>query len=120
MQLAEDGLRELRERVDTLIVIPNQRLLTIVDRTTPLKEAFRVADQVLHHATKGISDLITVPGLVNLDFADVKTSWSSAETALMGAGTRPGSEPRVRSRASRRYPARYWMMSPSPGRRRSS
>jgi cell division protein FtsZ len=89
-QLAEDGLRELKERVDTLIVIPNQRLLTIVDRTTPLKEAFRVADQVLHHATKGISDLITVPGLVNLDFADVKTVMAERGNALMGAGHATG------------------------------
>ncbi len=90
MQLAEEGLRMLREHVDTLIVIPNQRLLTIVDRTTPLKEAFRVADQVLHHATKGISDLITVPGLVNLDFADVKTVMAERGNALMGAGYATG------------------------------
>jgi len=90
MQLADDGLRELKERVDTLIVIQNQRLLTIVDRTTPLKEAFRVADQVLHHATKGISDLITVPGLVNLDFADVKTVMAERGNALMGAGHATG------------------------------
>ena len=90
LQLAEEGLRLLREQVDTLIVIPNQRLLTIVDRTTPLKEAFRVADQVLHHATKGISDLITVPGLVNLDFADVKTVMAERGNALMGAGYATG------------------------------
>lgn len=90
MQLAEEGLRELREQVDTLIVIPNQRLLAIVDRTTPLKEAFCVADQVLHHATKGISDLITVPGLVNLDFADVKTVMAERGNALMGAGHSTG------------------------------
>jgi len=90
LQLAEEGLRLLREQVDTLIVIPNQRLLTIVDRTTPLKEAFRVADQVLHHATKGISDLITVPGLVNLDFADVKTVMAERGNALMGAGYSTG------------------------------
>jgi cell division protein FtsZ len=90
MQLAEEGLRELREKVDTLIVIPNQRLLTIVEKHTPLKEAFRVADQVLHHATKGISDLITVPGLVNLDFADVKTVMAERGNALMGAGYATG------------------------------
>jgi cell division protein FtsZ len=90
MQSAEDGLRELRGNVDTLIVIPNQRLLTIVDKNTPLKEAFRTADQVLHHATKGISDLITVPGLVNLDFADVKTVMAERGNALMGAGIATG------------------------------
>ncbi|HSQ61308.1 MAG TPA: cell division protein FtsZ [Acidobacteriota bacterium] len=90
MQSAEDGLRELRANVDTLIIIPNQRLLTIVDRNTPLREAFRTADQVLHHATKGISDLITVPGLVNLDFADVKTVMAERGNALMGAGIATG------------------------------
>ena len=90
MQAAEDGLQELRSHVDTLIVIPNQRLLTIVDKNTPLREAFRTADQVLHHATKGISDLITVPGLVNLDFADVKTVMAERGNALMGAGVATG------------------------------
>jgi len=90
MQSAEEGLRELRANVDTLIVIPNQRLLTIVEKNTPLREAFRTADQVLHHATKGISDLITVPGLVNLDFADVKTVMAERGNALMGAGVATG------------------------------
>ena len=90
MQIAEEGMRELREKVDTLIVIPNQRLLAIVERHTPLREAFRVADQVLHHATKGISDLITIPGLVNLDFADVKTVMAERGNALMGAGYATG------------------------------
>jgi cell division protein FtsZ len=89
-QAAEEGLRELRQNVDTLIVIPNQRLLAIVDKNTPLREAFRTADQVLHHATKGISDLITVPGLVNLDFADVKTVMAERGNALMGAGIATG------------------------------
>jgi len=90
MQSADEGMRELRANVDTLIVIPNQKLLTIVDRNTPLREAFRTADQVLHHATKGISDLITVPGLVNLDFADVKTVMAERGNALMGAGVATG------------------------------
>ena len=90
MQLAEDGLKALRETVDTLIVIPNQRLLAIVDKNTPLRQAFHTADQVLHHATKGISDLITVPGLVNLDFADVKTVMAERGNALMGAGYSTG------------------------------
>ena len=90
LQIAEEGLLELREKVDTLIVIPNQRLLAIVEKHTPLKEAFKVADQVLHYATKGISDLITVPGLVNLDFADVKTVMAERGNALMGAGHASG------------------------------
>ncbi|MGE5177426.1 MAG: cell division protein FtsZ [Hyphomicrobiales bacterium] len=90
MQTADEGLRLLREAVDTLIVIPNQRLLAIVDRNTPLRQAFQTADQVLHHATKGISDLITVPGLVNLDFADVKTVMAERGNALMGAGISTG------------------------------
>jgi cell division protein FtsZ len=88
---AEEGLRELRERVDTLITIPNQRLLSIVDRTTPLIEAFRTADDVLLQATRGISDLVTIPGLVNLDFADVKTVMSERGNALMGCGVATGS-----------------------------
>jgi cell division protein FtsZ len=89
-QSAEEGLRELRENVDTLIVIPNQRLRAIVEKNTPLRDAFKTADQVLHHATKGISDLITVPGLVNLDFADVKTVMAERGNALMGAGYATG------------------------------
>ncbi len=89
---AEEGIIELKERVDTLIVIPNQRLLSVVPKGTPLTEAFRQADEVLLHATKGISDLISVPGLINLDFADVKTVMSEMGDALMGAGLASGDE----------------------------
>ena len=89
---AEEGILALKERVDTLIVIPNQRLLSVVPKGTPLLEAFRQADEVLLHATKGISDLISVPGLVNLDFADVKTVMSEMGDALMGAGMASGDE----------------------------
>jgi cell division protein FtsZ len=87
---AEEGLALLREEVDTLIVIPNQRLLTVTDRMTSLVDAFRRADEVLFHATRGISDLITVPGLINLDFADVKTVMSARGNALMGTGFAAG------------------------------
>lgn len=87
---AEEGLLELKERVDTLIVIPNQRLLAVVPKDTPLIEAFRQADDVLLHATRGVSDLITVPGLINLDFADIKTIMAETGDALMGSGTASG------------------------------
>ncbi len=86
IQQAEEGLRELKKRVDTLIVVPNQRLLSIVGQTTTLQEAFRVADSVLLHATQGIADLITVTGLVNVDFADVKTIMTEMGDAIMGTG----------------------------------
>ncbi len=86
LQRAEQGIQEMRSTVDTLIVIPNQRLFAVVDKSTPLLDAFKVADDVLLHATKGISDLITVPGLINLDFADVKTIMSEMGDALMGTG----------------------------------
>ena len=85
-QQAEAGLAELRGVVDTLITIPNQRLLAVVDRGTPLIEAFKVADTVLLQAVQGISDLILVPGLINLDFADVRTIMAGMGMALMGAG----------------------------------
>ncbi|MCI0551746.1 MAG: cell division protein FtsZ [Anaerolineae bacterium] len=87
---AEEGIMEIKERVDTLIVIPNQRLLSVVPKGTPLIEAFRQADDVLLHATRGISDLISVPGLINLDFADVKTIMAEMGDALMGSGTATG------------------------------
>ncbi len=86
MNRAEDGIAALKECVDTLIVVPNQRLLTIVPEDTPLDKAFRYADEILFNATKGISDLIMVPGLVNLDFADVRAVMSEMGDALMGSG----------------------------------
>ena len=87
---AEEGLAELRAEVDTLIVIPNERLLGVVERGTPLTDAFSVCDEVLLKATKGISDLVTVPGIVNLDFADVKAVMSNRGNALMGTGRGTG------------------------------
>ncbi|HVQ74135.1 MAG TPA: cell division protein FtsZ [Candidatus Binatia bacterium] len=89
-QQAEAGMQELRSVVDTLIAIPNQRLLAVVDRGTPLLEAFKVADSVLLQAVQGISDLILVPGLINLDFADVRTIMSGMGMALMGVGLGKG------------------------------
>jgi cell division protein FtsZ len=87
---AETGLEELKKQVDTLIVIPNQKLLSIVDRNTPLKEAFDIANQVLYGATRGISELITVPGLINVDFADVRTVMREMGDAVMGSGIATG------------------------------
>jgi len=89
---AEQGLAELRESVDTLITIPNERLLQIVDKKTSLTQAFATADEVLHQATKGISDLITIPGLINCDFADVRTVMLERGDALMGTGSGQGEE----------------------------
>ena len=86
----EAGLEALRECVDTIITIPNERLLTIIDRKTTLTEAFTMADDVLRQAIQGISDLILVPGLINLDFADVKTIMSGMGVAMMGTGTSEG------------------------------
>lgn len=83
---AEYGINALKEKVDTLIVIPNDRLLEIVDKKTPMIEAFREADNVLRQGVQGISDLIMVPGLINLDFADVKTIMTERGSALMGIG----------------------------------
>lgn len=88
--LAERGVEELRGSVDTLITIPNERLLSFVDRGTPLSEAFQIADDVLKQAVQGISDLITVPGEVNVDFADVKSVMSGMGMALMGTGMAKG------------------------------
>ena len=88
---AEKGVDALKDFVDTLIIIPNQRLLSVVEKNTPLIEAFSIADEVLHHATRGISDLITISGIVNLDFADVRTVLSGmGGDALMGTGIAGG------------------------------
>ena len=87
---AQEGVRELREQVDTLISIPNDRLLQTVERTTSLSEAFSTADDVLRQAVQGISDLITVPGLINLDFADVRTIMRGMGDAVMGTGIAEG------------------------------
>lgn len=90
MEQAEQGLRDLKECVDTLITIPNERLLTVVDKTVTLLNAFKLVDDVLRQAVQGISDLITVPGLINLDFADVKTVMAGMGMALMGMGEATG------------------------------
>ena len=90
MMLAEAGIEELRESVDTVITIPNERLLTFVDRGTPLTEAFLIADDVLRQAVQGISDLITIPGEVNADFADVRAIMTGMGMALMGTGVAQG------------------------------
>ncbi|MFL5937462.1 MAG: cell division protein FtsZ [Gaiellaceae bacterium] len=87
---AERGLENLRERVDTLIVIENDRLLQVVEKRTSIIDAFRMADDVLRQGVQGITDLITVPGLVNLDFADVRTIMTDAGSALMGIGAASG------------------------------
>jgi cell division protein FtsZ len=87
---AEHGIRALRDSVDTLITIPNERLLNFVERGTSLSDAFKIADDILRQAVQGISDLITVPGEINLDFADVKTIMHGMGMALMGTGVSSG------------------------------
>jgi cell division protein FtsZ len=91
-QKADLGIRELKEKADTLIIIPNERLLSIVDKSTLLTDAFAQADEILHQATKGISDLIAVPGLINCDFADVRTVMLERGDTLMGTGLGSGEE----------------------------
>ena len=87
---AEQGIQNLRDRVDTLIVIENDRLLQVVEKRTPVTEAFRIADDILRQGVQGITDLITVPGIVNLDFADVRTIMRDAGSAMMGIGAASG------------------------------
>lgn len=90
MVSAEEGIANLKDKVDTLIVIPNQRLLDVIDKKMTLVEAFRVTDSVLGQGVQGISDLITMPGLINVDFADVRAIMTNAGSALMGIGTGVG------------------------------
>lgn len=92
MRIAEDGWHSLRDKVDALISIPNDRLLSIIDRKTPLLESFAIVDDVLRQGVQGISDLITIPGIINVDFADVKAIMANSGSALMGIGRGTGED----------------------------
>lgn len=94
---AIEGINQLTEKVDTLITIPNDRLLQVIEKRTSILEAFRIADDVLRQGVQGISDLITVPGLINLDFADVRTIMTDAGSALMGIGRATGDDRAVKA-----------------------
>jgi cell division protein FtsZ len=98
---ASDGVDSLRSNCDTVIVVPNERLLEVLDRDTSMLDAFRIADDVLRQGVQGICDLITLPGLINLDFADVRTIMKDAGTALMGIGFSASSDNRARDAAER-------------------
>jgi cell division protein FtsZ len=100
-QQADQGVVQLRAACDTTIVIPNDRLLEVLDRSTSMLDAFKVADDVLRQGVQGITDLITMPGLINLDFADVRTIMSNSDTALMGIGFSSGGENRAKEAAER-------------------
>ncbi|NMC36165.1 cell division protein FtsZ, partial [Candidatus Beckwithbacteria bacterium] len=100
MVVADDGIEELRDRVDTLIVIPNQRLLETIDIGMRLEDAFKISDSVLGEGVQGISDLITTPGLINVDFADVRTIMTSSGTALMGIGSATGDDKAAKAAGS--------------------
>ncbi|MHB9037351.1 MAG: cell division protein FtsZ [Armatimonadota bacterium] len=91
-RVADSGVKELRDRVDTLITIPNDRLLDVVEKKATLKDAFNVADDVVRQGVQGISDIITIPGMINVDFADVKTIMMNQGTALMGIGIGSGEQ----------------------------
>jgi cell division protein FtsZ len=90
MQQALDGIDKLRAKVDTLIIVPNEKLLQVVERQTSVSEAFRMADDILRQGVQGITDLITTPGQINLDFADVRAVMSEAGSAMMGVGAASG------------------------------
>lgn len=92
MKVAENGITELERNVDTMIIIPNDRLLQVVERRTPLAEAFKIADDILRQGVQGISDLITIPCMINLDFADIQTIMANAGSALMGIGSGSGED----------------------------
>jgi cell division protein FtsZ len=92
MRIAEDAWHSMREKVDALITIPNDRLLSIIDRKTPLLESFAIVDDVLRQGVQGISDLITIPGIINVDFADVKAVMANSGSALMGIGKATGED----------------------------
>jgi cell division protein FtsZ len=100
-QSAEWGVQSLRQACDTTIVIPNDRLLEVLDRSTSMIDAFKIADDVLRQGVQGICDLITMPGLINLDFADVRTVMADAGSALMGIGYSEASDGRAREAAER-------------------
>jgi cell division protein FtsZ len=99
-ELAEMGIQSLADEVDTLIVVPNNRLLSVLDKQTSMVDAFRVADDVLRQGVQGISDLVTLPGLINLDFADVRTIMSEAGNALLGIGMGTGDKRAVEAAAA--------------------
>jgi cell division protein FtsZ len=101
MNSANQGVEELRAACDTVIVIPNDRLLEVLDRSTSMLDAFKIADDVLRQGVQGITDLITMPGLINLDFADVRTIMSNGGSALMGIGFASQGENRAREAAER-------------------
>ena len=92
MRIAEEGLLRLREAVDAMIIVPNEKILSIIEKKTSFGEAFAMCDEILRQAVQGISDLITLPGIINVDFADIRSILKNAGTALMGIGTATGEE----------------------------
>jgi cell division protein FtsZ len=105
---ADEGIRNLQNKVDTLIIVPNQKVLQIIDKKTTILEAFRKIDSVLHQGVKGIAELITQPGLINVDFADVKSIMSQSGTALMGIGIGSGDK-RAMEAIKQVFPHRFWI-----------
>jgi cell division protein FtsZ len=91
-KIADEGLQKLKEKVDTMIVIPNDRIFSVIDKDTPLIKAFEIVDEVLRYAVQGIADLIAMPGIVNVDFADVRAIMQDAGTAIVGIGISSGEE----------------------------